>query len=165
MRNCVSCSCIISSAAVDRNQRGGKEAAPFWEWGGKGASGDDEFDRHRPGWGKPIHQLLVDHGASVVFHGHDHMFIKQDLDGIVYQLVPQPGHPRSGTKSAEEYGYLSGEVQGSSGHVRVRVDGDSARVDYVRAYLPEAERGQPAEWRCQLLVHCFRAGISGGAAR
>ncbi|HIE98740.1 MAG TPA: metallophosphoesterase [Fuerstia sp.] len=125
----------------DRNQRGGKEAAPFWEWGGKGASGEDEFDRHRAGWGKPIHQMLVDHGASVVFHGHDHMFIKQDLDGIVYQLVPQPGHPRSGTRSADEYGYLSGEFQGSSGHVRIRVDGDSARVDYVRAYLRAAERG------------------------
>lgn len=125
----------------DRNQRGGKEAAPFWEWGGKGLSGEDEFDRHRPGWGKPIHQMLVDHGANVVFHGHDHMFIKQDLDGIVYQLIPQPGHPRSGTKSAEEYGYLSGEVQGSSGHVRVRVSGNLARVDYVRAYLPVAEGG------------------------
>ncbi len=125
----------------DRNQRGGKEAAPFWEWGGKGLSGEDEFDRHRPDWGKPIHQMLVDQGASVVFHGHDHMFIKQDLDGIVYQLVPQPGHPRSGTKSAKEYGYLSGEVQGSSGHVRVRVSGDSARVDYVRTYLPSAEGG------------------------
>ena len=124
----------------DRNQRGGAEAAPFWEWGGKGSSGVDEFDRHRPGWGKPIHQLLVDHGVDVVFHGHDHMFIKQDLDGIVYQLVPQPGHPRSGIRSAEEYGYLSGEVQGSSGHVRVCVGGDRARVDYVRAYLPRTGR-------------------------
>ena len=124
-----------------RNQRGGAEAAVLWEWGGKGSTGEDEFDRHRPGWGKPIHQLLVEHGVNVVFHGHDHMFIKQDLDGIVYQLVPQPGHPRSGTKSAKEYGYLSGEVQGSSGHVRVRVNGDSARVDYVRAYLPAAESG------------------------
>ncbi len=124
----------------DRNQRGGTEAAPLWEWGGKGASGSDEFGRYRPGWGKPIHQLLVEHGVSVVFHGHDHMFIKQELDGIVYQLVPQPGHPRSGTRSAQEYGYLSGEVQGSSGHVRVRVNGDSARVDYVRAYLPRSGR-------------------------
>ncbi|MGB0598747.1 MAG: metallophosphoesterase [Rubripirellula sp.] len=125
----------------DRNQRGGKEAAPFWEWGGQGASGKDEFAQHRPGWGKPIHQMLVDHGVDVVFHGHDHMFIKQDLDGIVYQLVPQPGHPRSGTRSAKDYGYLSGEVQGSSGHVRVRVNGSLARVDYVRAYLPVAEGG------------------------
>lgn len=125
----------------DRNQRGGKEAAPFWEWGGKGASGNDEFSNKRPGWAKPIHQLLVEHGVNIVFHGHDHLFIKQDLDGIVYQLVPQPGHPRSGTKTAQEYGYLSGDIQGSSGHVRVRVDGDLARVDYVRTYLSDAERG------------------------
>ena len=124
----------------DRNSRGGSEAAPFWEWGGKGFSGEDEFDRMRPGWGKPIHQLLVDSGVSIVFHGHDHMFIKQNLDGIVYQLVPQPGHPRFGnTRSAPEYGYLGGEIQSSSGHVRVRVDRDSARVDYVRAYLPNNE--------------------------
>ena len=125
----------------DRNQRGGKEAAPFWEWGGNGASGKDEFAKFRPNWPKPIHQLLVSNDVSVVFHGHDHMFIRQDLDGIVYQLVPQPGHPRSGTRSAEEYGYLSGEVQGSSGHVCVRVNGNSARVDYVRTYLAEAESG------------------------
>ncbi|QEG38188.1 metallophosphoesterase [Roseimaritima ulvae] len=127
---------------ANRNNRGGAEAAPFWEWGGQGLSGEDEFQKNRPGRDKPIHQMLVDHGVSVVFHGHDHMFIKQDLDGIVYQLVPQPGHPRSGTKSAQEYGYLGGEIQGSSGHVRVRVSGDSARVDYVRAYLPAAERGR-----------------------
>ncbi|WP_236621987.1 metallophosphoesterase [Novipirellula maiorica] len=126
----------------DRNNRGGLEAAPLWEWGGKNEAGEDEFKQKRPNWSKPIHQLLVDHGVDVVFHGHDHMFIKQDLDGIVYQLVPQPGHPRSGTKSAQDYGYLSGDIQGSSGHVRVRVDGDSARVDYVRTYLPAAERGR-----------------------
>ena len=85
--------------------------------------------------------MLVEHGASVVFHGHDHMFIKQELDRIVYQLVPQPGHPRSGTKSAQEYGYVSGDIQGSSGFIRVRVTGDSARVDYVRTYLAVAETG------------------------
>ena len=125
---------------ADRNNRGGSEAAPFWEWGGKGASGEDEFETKRPGWAKPIHQLLVDNGVTVVFHGHDHMFIKQELDGIVYQLVPQPGHRRFGnTRSAPEYGSLSGEIQSSSGHVRVRVDGDSARIDYVRAYLPNDE--------------------------
>ena len=36
----------------DRNQRGGAEAAAFWEWGGKGSTGADEFDRHRPRMGK-----------------------------------------------------------------------------------------------------------------
>ncbi len=122
------------------NARGGVEAAPFWEWGGKGVSGESEFAKYRPGWEYLIHDLLVKHGATIVFHGHDHMFIKQDLDGIVYQLVPQPGHPRVGnTRSAGEYGYLSGETQSSSGHIRVRVSGDGVRADYVRSVVPQSE--------------------------
>ncbi len=98
------------------NNRGGVEVAKFWEWGGIGSRGENEFATQRPGWEMPIHDLLVKHGVSIVFHGHDHLFIKQELDGIVYQEVPQPGHPRSGnTNTAKEYGYLSGEVQSSSG--------------------------------------------------
>ncbi|MAG94350.1 MAG: metallophosphoesterase [Planctomycetaceae bacterium] len=125
---------------ADRNSRGGIEAVPYFEWGGKSLGGTDDFDRQRPGWGKPIHSLLVEHDVTIVFHGHDHMYVKQDLDGIVYQLVPQPGHPRFGnTRSAREYGYVNGVVLSSSGHLRVRVAHDSVRVDYVRAYLPRSE--------------------------
>ncbi|MEE2825740.1 MAG: metallophosphoesterase, partial [Planctomycetota bacterium] len=51
----------------------------------------------------------------------------------------QPGHPRFGNvRSAEDYGY-AGEVISSSGHLRISVSSDSARVDYVRAYLPKDE--------------------------
>lgn len=122
------------------NNRGGVEVAQLWEWGGKGASGEKEFAKQRPGWEMPIHDLLVKHAVSIVFHGHDHLFIKQDLDGIVYQEVPQPGHPRSGnTNTAKDYGYLSGETQSSSGYIRVRVGTHEARADYVRTYLPTAE--------------------------
>jgi len=54
--------------------------------------------------------------------------------------VPQPGHARSGnTNSAKEYGYLSGEMQSSSGYIRVRVGEQNVRADYVRTYLPESE--------------------------
>jgi hypothetical protein len=137
------------------NSRGGVEVASLWEWGGRGASGENEFSKYRPGWDAPIHDLLVKHGVSIVFHGHDHLFIKQDLDGIVYQLVPQPGHPRTGhTNSAAEYGYLSGEIQSSSGYIRVRVDPDSARADYVRTYLPtsESQRNRNGEVSFSYLV-------------
>ncbi len=72
------------------NNRGGVEVARLWEWGGENTEGEDEFAKQRPGWEMPIHDLLVKHGVSIVFHGHDHLFIKQDLDGIVYQEVPQP---------------------------------------------------------------------------
>jgi hypothetical protein len=122
------------------NNRGGVEVARLWEWGGKNTEGENEFAEQRPGWDMPIHDLLVKHGVSIVFHGHDHLFIKQDLDGIVYQEVPQPGHPRSGnTNTAKEYGYLSGEIQSSSGFLRVRVGHNETRADYVRTYLPAAE--------------------------
>ncbi len=127
-----------------QNQRGGVEVATLWEWGGRNMQGEMEFEKYRPGWRKPIHQMLVDSGVSIVFHGHDHIFVKQDLDGIVYQEVPQPSHARAGnTRTAAEYGYLAGEIQPSSGYVRVRVDADAARVDYVRTAVgnnPNAAR-------------------------
>jgi hypothetical protein len=42
----------------------------------------------------PIHQLLAENRVSIVFHGHDHLYTKQDRDGVVYQEVPQPGDPK-----------------------------------------------------------------------
>jgi hypothetical protein len=88
----------------------------------------------------PIHQLLLKHGVNVVFHGHDHLYVKRDLDGVVYQEVPQPGHARyDSTRSAAEYGYKSGTIQGSSGHLRIAVRPGKAVVEYVRAYLPSDE--------------------------
>jgi len=117
---------------ADRQGRGGVEVAPFYEWGGKNADGTDGFAKHRPGWAMPIHQLLVMNHVNAVFHGHDHLYVKQELDGILYQEVPQPGDPRGSTRSAAEYGYKSGVMLGSSGYLRVTVGLDSSRVEYVK---------------------------------
>ncbi len=88
----------------------------------------------------PIHSLLVKHHVSAVFHGHDHFFAKQSLDGIVYLMVPQPGHPGfDRTPDAAEYGYLQGDFLPSAGHVRVTVSTDKTVVAYIRAYLPPSE--------------------------
>ncbi len=123
-----------------QNQRGGIEVAKLWEWGGHNTQGAWEFDEFRTTWEKPIHQLLIQSGVSIVFHGHDHFFAKQDLDGIVYQEVPQPSHARAGNvRNASEYGYLAGEFQPSSGYVRVRVEPDKARVDYVRTSVADGK--------------------------
>jgi predicted phosphodiesterase len=119
---------------ADEQGRGGIEAAPFYEWGGKNSDGSDGFRQNRPGWLAPIHELLVRSGTSVVFHGHDHFYAMQQLGGIVYQEVPQPGTPGpKKPRQAEEYGYRSGVVQGGAGHLRVRVSPGEVRVDYVRA--------------------------------
>lgn len=128
----------------DRQGRGGAEAAPFGEWGGRNADGSEGFKAHRPGWEAPIHQLLVRNKVSAVFHGHDHFYARQELDGIVYQEVPQPGFPRSGTpRQAEEYGYRSGVILGGSGHLRLTVSPGGTTVDFIRASLPgESRHGQ-----------------------
>lgn len=125
---------------LGKDARGGVEASSLYEWGGHDPTGADLFKEKRPGWLMPIHELLVANHVSIVFHGHDHLFVKQERDGIIYQEVPQPGHPRyDHTRSAEEYGYKSGILLGSSGHLSVRIGPAKATVEYIRAYLPADE--------------------------
>lgn len=113
--------------------RGGVEAAKYFEWGGLDTSGINAFATYRSGWQMPIHQLLVKHHVNVVFHGHDHFFAKQALDGIVYQLLPQPGAFRYGNaNSAKEYGYTSGTILNNPGYLRVHISNNKAIVDYVQ---------------------------------
>lgn len=124
---------------MDRQGRGGVEVAPYYEWGGRNADESDGFAGHRPNWTLPIHQLLVRNHVTAVFHGHDHLYAKQDLDGIVYQEVPQPGDPNGSTRSAKEYGYGHGVILSSSGYLRVTVSPRQTRVDYVRTVLGKAD--------------------------
>jgi len=126
----------------DSSGRGGAEAARYFEWGGRNIDDEPVFHLKRPDWDMPIHQMLVENRVSAVFHGHDHFYAKQDLDGIVYQLVPQPGHYRYGSaRSAREYGYLDGTILVGSGHLRVSVSPKKAVVDYILSVLPDDERG------------------------
>ncbi len=122
--------------------RGGIEAAPYYEWGGKNEDGTEVFGDKRPGWELPIHQLLVKNGVSAVFHGHDHLYARQELDGIVYLEVPQPSakNYKTGPNLATEFQYTSGIIASSSGHIRVTVSPEKAVVQYVRAWLPEQEK-------------------------
>lgn len=116
--------------------RGGAEASRFFEWGGANADGTAAFADRRAGWAMPIHDLLVKHKVSAVFHGHDHLYVNQMRDGIRYLEVPQPSFAReNATQSAADYGYLSGVLLGSSGHVRVTVSPTKATVSYVRSRL------------------------------
>ena len=114
----------------DPTSRGGVEVAMKTEWGGKNNDGSYGFETNRPGWGKPIHQLLLDYKVSFVFKGHDHLYVKQELDGIIYQTVPQPSHP--GNKiNVNQYGYTSGKGVGGSGFLKVSTSGNQAKVDFI----------------------------------
>jgi hypothetical protein len=116
--------------------RGGAEASRFFEWGGANADGTAAFAQRRPGWALPIHDLFVKHRVSAVFHGHDHLYVNQVRDGIRYLEVPQPSFAReNATASAADYGYASGVLLGSSGHIRVTVGPSRATVAYVRSRI------------------------------
>jgi hypothetical protein len=117
--------------------RGGVELAGLYEWGGTDERGASAFARRRPTWELPIHQLMVKAGVTIFFQGHDHLFARQERDGIVYQEAPNPADPTYTAFNRDAY--RSGDVLPNSGHLRVTVAPDRATVDYVRAWLPEDE--------------------------
>ena len=77
--------------------------------------------------------MLVDNKVDIVFKGHDHFYAKQELDGVIYQTVPQPSHPGDKIDTATEYGYLSGEILGGSGYMNVNVSGSGVAVKFIKA--------------------------------
>ncbi len=112
--------------------RGGIELATTYEWGDAAS-----FAAHRPGWDKTIHQLMVDNGVTIFFQGHDHIFARQELDGVIYQTLPEPAHPGYTYENADAY--ESGDVFPNSGHVRVTVSPSGVTVDYIRTYLDKPD--------------------------
>jgi len=115
--------------------RGGIECAPLYEWGGRNRRGEQEFGRKRPGWPLPIHQLMMKTGVTIFFQGHDHLFARQELDGVIYQSCPNPADPTYQAFNREAY--HSGDILPNSGYLRVVVSPEKVRVEYVRSYLPK----------------------------
>ena len=114
---------------------GGVDSANLVEWGGYNVGGTVwGWDTERPGWGsQPIHQMMVANGVSAFFHGHDHQYAYELLDGIVYQAVP------SGSFTGNFGIYTTGGNDGktiqaltSTGHLRVNVGPSQATVEYIR---------------------------------
>jgi hypothetical protein len=132
----------------DQTSRGGVEIAPFNEWGGRNADGSYGFREHRPRWDMPVHQVLVRNHVAAVFKAHDNFYARQELDGIVYLMVPQPsfaGNDR--IRDLETYGYKKGVFLGNSGYVRVTVSPDRVKSEYIRSCLPrdQSERRKNGE--------------------
>lgn len=68
----------------------------------------------------------------MVFHGHDHFYAQQEKDGIIYQLVPQPGTPGNSVNDALSYGYEKGVFLPSAGFLRVVVSPKKAVIEYLK---------------------------------
>ena len=123
----------------DQASRGGVEIAGFNEWGGKNPDGTEGIAQHRPGWPLPIHPLLLRNRVTAVFKAHDNFYARQEWDGILYLMVPQPsfaGNDR--IRDLQTYGYKHGVFLGNSGHVSVRVSPEKTVVDYVKSSPPSA---------------------------
>lgn len=120
---------------VNGTGRGGVERAKYFEWGGYGQNGQWQFDRFRPGWEMPIHQLFVKNKVTIFFQGHDHLFAKQELDGVVYQSVPNPADDTHTAFNREAY--TSGDVLPNSGFLNITVDINDVKVEYIRSYFKD----------------------------
>ncbi len=112
--------------------RGGIEVADGYEWGDAA-----NLAAHRPGWDKTIQQLMADNNVTIFFQGHDHIFVKQELDGVIYQTLPEPANPNYTYENNDAY--KTGDKYPNSGHVRVTVSPENVKVDYVRSYLDKPD--------------------------
>jgi len=115
--------------------RGAIEVSTNYEWGGQDPKGQTTFAKERPNWELPIHDLMVKNGVSIFFQGHDHIFVTQERDGVIYQAMPNPADDTF--SMFNDNAYLSGTKAPNSGHVRVTVSPTSAKVEYFLAARPQ----------------------------
>jgi len=124
---------FVFSHHVRGTGRGGIETANLYEWGGYNSKNVWEFGKYRPNWEMPIHQLFVKYGVTIFFQGHDHLFCKQDLDGVVYQSCPNPAD--NTYRAFNSDAYKSGDVLPNSGFLNVTVSPSEVVVSYIKAFL------------------------------
>ena len=119
--------------------RGGIKTARAFEWGGyNGDNGNNyQFDTYRPGWGLPIHNLMVKHGVDVYFQGHDHVYAREMLDGIVYQTLPMPSDSTYKLGIEANGDAFTGTILEGCGHLRVTVSPECTNIEFVSAWLPK----------------------------
>jgi hypothetical protein len=122
------------------SSRGAVEWATTFEWGGKNRKGVNEFKSNRPNWEMPIHDLFVKSKVTAFIQGHDHLFARQDLDGIAYITCPMCGDPGYNTYNSD--GYLSGDKLSNTGHLKMIVTSNDVQMHYIKAVLPKDEAAQ-----------------------
>jgi len=117
--------------------RGGASVAKFNEWGGYETNGNSyTFAANRPGLELPIHQLMVKNKVNIFFQGHDHLFAKEDIDGMVYQEVPMPCDSTYIIGMRDNGDAYTQVKMDGAGHLRVTVSPANVTVDYIKAWQP-----------------------------
>jgi len=156
---------FLFSHHINGTGRGAAAVTMVGEWGGD-SSGAFATNRQCAGmsgclvstnWPKPIHQLLVDtkspNGFTIFFQGHDHAFSREEVDGVIYQEVPNPADnsywayncsayaPASIGSFPSEFRPAYGNYDASysvakpnSGFVYVTVSPQQVKLQYIRTY-------------------------------
>jgi hypothetical protein len=131
--------------------RGAAALVHTYEWGGYNKSGSVYEFPSRRRWAKPVHQLMEENKVAVFFFGHDHLFAREKVDGVVYQAVPNPADdtyqafnvdafdPETIRLPGARYDASYGVTMTNSGYLHVTVAPDRVTVSYVRAVLPGDE--------------------------
>jgi hypothetical protein len=122
--------------------RGAALLAKLYEWGGTDGKNASEFAANRPGWDMPVHQLMVKNKVNIFFQGHDHLYAKEELDGLVYQTIPMPSDSSYTLGMIANADAFGGVKLPGSGHLRVTVSNEKVQVDFVNALLPKDETAQ-----------------------
>lgn len=94
---------------------------PYWQ-----------FDQFRPDWPLQILQFMVRNKATIFFQWHDHLFARQELDGVVYQSVPNPANDTYTAFNRDAY--TSEVVLPNSGILNVTVSKHAVKVEYIRSF-------------------------------
>jgi hypothetical protein len=128
--------------------RGAVEVSTNYEWGGKDPKGISTFEKERPNWELPIHDLMVKNEVSIFFQGHDHIFVHQERDGLIYQSMPNPADDTF--SMFNESAYKTGTKAPNSGHVRVSITPTVAKVEYFLA-----ARGKDTSRKNLALAHSY----------
>jgi hypothetical protein len=152
---------------VNGNNRGAAAIVGVQEWGGEPGF---STNRNPVVWDKPVHQLLADTHVTIFFQGHDHLFAREKVDGVIYQEVPNPGDNSYFAYNCDAYAPASITWRGPAGYgvydaaysarlpntgfLDVAVTPDAVTVQYVRTYRPVDLQQDPN--------HLFRPGTMNG---
>lgn len=83
--------------------------------------------------GKMIKMILIT-GVDVFFQGHDHLFARESVDGVVYQTLPKPAE-RIPDKQPHDQAYSNCDKLLNSGILKVDVTPVQVSISYQRNYF------------------------------
>lgn len=129
---------LVFAHHVSGQGRGGILQAKYYEWGGYDRKSNNYvFPSKRPNMSKSIHELMRDNGVNIFFQGHDHVFAREAMDGVIYQTLPMPSDSTYQIGKLANADAFTSDTIGGSGHLRVSVNENCIKVDYVQVYLPK----------------------------